>query len=84
MFGVERGEVEEDEAEEEREGGERMGLRCWPLRFSRRLMSRPLKWPLIYKWQRRDENEKVVFCGAGCSLSKNFFSQRDMQNQFRQ
>ena len=44
MFGVERGEADEDEAEEEREGGERMGLRCCrPLRFSRRLMSRPLK-----------------------------------------
>ena len=56
MVGVERGEAEagEDTAEE---GAERMGLRCWPLRFSRRLMSRPLKWPLIYKWQRRDENE---------------------------
>ena len=45
MVGVEMG---EDAAEEE-EGGERMGLRCWPPpRLSRRLMSRPLKWALIY------------------------------------
>ena len=53
MVGVERGEAEagEDTAEE---GAERMGLRCWPLRFSRRLMSRPLKWALIYNG-RRDE-----------------------------
>ena len=65
MFGVERGEADEDEAEEEREGGERMGLRCCrPLRFSRRLMSRPLKRAaLIYNGP--------LLC-TGCSISKKY------------
>ena len=72
MVGVEMGEAEGAGEDMGEEAAERMGLRWWPppLRLSRRLMSRPLKWALIYSMGR-----SKWYIYTGCSLSKNFFGQ---------
>ena len=77
MVGVEMGEAEGAGEDMGEEVAERMGLRWWPpppLRLSRRLMSRPLKWRLFTA--RVVPNGTWYIQDAG--LSKNFFGQKEI------